>query len=44
MARLPAPALATALLLAVPLVGCGRFGTPPLEIRMLVGSALRILL
>jgi Ca-activated chloride channel homolog len=40
MARLPAPALATALLLALPLVGCGRFGTPPQEIRMLVGSAL----
>jgi Ca-activated chloride channel family protein len=40
MARLPAPALATALLLVLPLVGCGPLGTPPLEIRMLVGSAL----
>jgi Ca-activated chloride channel family protein len=40
MTRLPAPALAITLLLVVPLSGCGRFGKPPLEIRMLVGSAL----
>jgi Ca-activated chloride channel family protein len=40
MARLPAPALVTALLLVVSLGGCSRFGRPSLEIRMLVGSAL----
>ncbi len=40
MVRQVAPALLSTMVLALALEGCGRFGRPPLEITMLVGSAL----